>query len=297
MLGAMRRRTKTLFACLLGVALAVPAIAQSGGSLTQYPTCPDPPPKISKAEFDAAHAAYNVGMEAYASSDYQKALDNFKDAFRRDCSKLALLDFIARAYEGKGDRAEAIHALETYLQRNPKAADAETIQARIQNLRALMQQNATATTTTTTTATVTVQPTTTATVTATATATATEPVSQGHTAGPWAVVVSGVVLAVAGGVMIPVGQISYDNASANCSHDPKTGQLICPSPPTTTDRLNQEQTGNAVRNVGIAVGGVGVAAVIVGLIWHFTEPTGAKKAAVLPMLGPGYAGLSFGTSF
>src|SRR5574338_337139 len=117
----MRSRNKSLLACLIGVALAVPALAQSGsGTVTQYPACPDPPPKLSQVELDAAHAAYRVGVEAYNRGDYQKALDNFREAFRRDCSKVALLNFISRAYEGKGDKAEAIHALEVYLQRNPK---------------------------------------------------------------------------------------------------------------------------------------------------------------------------------
>src|SRR5580704_1024641 len=143
MLAPMRSRTKSLLACLIGVALAVPAIAQQSGSVTQYPTCPDPPPKLSKAELEAAGASYHVGVEAYDNGDYRKALDNIKDSFKRDCSKLALLEQLSLIYAALGDRAEAIHALETYLQRNPKAADADTVQNRIANLRALMQQSAT----------------------------------------------------------------------------------------------------------------------------------------------------------
>jgi tetratricopeptide (TPR) repeat protein len=295
----MHRRMKTLLGCLLGVAFAVPAIAQSGSSLTQYPACPDPPPKLSKVEFEAAHAAYNVGMEAYASSDYQKALDNFKEAFRRDCSRVALLDFIARAYEGKGDRGEAIHALETYLQRNPKAADAETIQTRIQNLRALMQQQPTATAptaTVTVTATATAEPTTTATVAPTATATGTEP--HGHTAGPWIVVGVGAVAAIAGGIIIAAGQIQYSNAEQGCSRDPSTGALTnCPATPTLNQREASESSAVDIRGAGIAIAGVGVAAIIGGLIWHFVEPTGGKNNALLPMFGPGYGGLSFSSRF
>lgn len=121
----MRSRTKSLLACLIGVAIAIPAIAQQSGSVTQYPTCPDPPPKLSPAEFEAARASYKVGVEAYDNSDYKKALENIKDAFRRDCSKVALLEQLARIYESLGDRPEAIHALETYLQRSPKADDAD----------------------------------------------------------------------------------------------------------------------------------------------------------------------------
>src|SRR5438270_7360309 len=175
----MRGSRKSLLACLIGIALAVPALAQSGG-VTQYPACPDPPPKLSQTELEAAHASYKVGVEAYRKGDYNKALDNFRDSFRRDCSKVALLDFISRAYEGKGDKAEAIHALEVYLQRNPKAEDADAIQARITNLKA---QISTTNTVTATTSAPTI--TTTATITATATATSTTEEAHGHTVAPW----------------------------------------------------------------------------------------------------------------
>ncbi len=208
MLAPMRSR-KPLLACLLGVAIAVPALAQSGASVTQYPACPDPPPKLSQVEIEAAHASYRVGVEAYNRGDYQKALDNFREAFRRDCSKVALLNFISRAYEGLGQKAEAIHALEVYLQRNPKAEDAEDIQTRIKNLKAqLASSSSTATTTATApTATVTATVTATATPTATATAAPTETAEvRGHGAAPWVVVGVGAAAAIAGGVLIGVGQ-------------------------------------------------------------------------------------------
>jgi tetratricopeptide (TPR) repeat protein len=297
----MRSRTKSLLACLIGVALAVPAIAQQSGSVTQYPACPDPPPKLSKAEFDAAHAAYNVAMEAYAASDYQKALDNFKEAFRRDCSKVSLLDFIARVYEGKGDRAEAVHALETYLQRNPKAPDADTVQSRIQNLRALMQQSATSAPTTTATAT------STATVTATATATAipTAPPTAtvevgGHTAGPWVVAGLGAAAIVPGVVILFVGKGKVDSARQGCLQFNEGANNCLPSDPLDgSSRGAVDSLGATLENVGWVVASVGLAAAIAGLVWHFVEPTGVKTTAtsLVPLMGPGYAGLSFGAKF
>jgi tetratricopeptide (TPR) repeat protein len=297
MLAAMLSRTKTALACLLGVALAVPAIAQSG-SVTQYPNCPDPPPKLSQTELDAAHASYKVGVEAYDSNDYQKALDNFKDAFRRDCSRVALLNFIARAYEGKGDRAEAIHALETYLQRSPKASDAETVQNRIQNLRALMQQpSSTTTTTTTTTATATTTASATTAPTATATATATTE-GGGHTVGPWVVVGIGAAAIIPGVIVAVVGKGQVDAARTACPMfkcDPKT----TPVPGYTQNVGDLDNQGTLLENLGIAIAAVGLAAVIGGVIWHFAEPTGAKKASAyfLPSFSPGYAGFSFGAKF
>jgi tetratricopeptide (TPR) repeat protein len=307
MLAPMRSRTKSLLACLIGVALAVPAIAQQSGSVTQYPTCPDPPPKLSRAELEAAGASYHVGVEAYDNGDYRKALDNIKDSFRRDCSKLQLLEQLALIYAALGDRAEAIHALETYLQRNPKAADIDTVQNRIQNLRALMQQSATATATATTTTTATATATTTATVTATATAvptattTSTEEV-RGHTAGPWVVVGVGVAAAIAGGVMIGIAQSNYVTQESGCLVQ-ENGDWSC-SPQalaieTTGQRMSTESSDIILRGAGIIIGAAGVAAIVGGIIWHFIEPTGPKKtsASLIPSIGPGYAGLAFGAKF
>jgi tetratricopeptide (TPR) repeat protein len=303
----MRFRTKSLLACLIGVAIAVPAIAQQSGSVTQYPTCPDPPPKLSKAELEAAGASYHVGVEAYDNGDYRKALDNIKDSFRRDCSKLQLLEQLALIYAALGDRAEAIHALETYLQRNPKAADIDTVQNRIQNLRALMQQSASVTATTTTTATATATATTTATVTATATAvptgTATTEEVRGHSAAPWVVVGVGVAAAIAGGVMIGIAQSNYGAAENGCSRDQVTGVLgnctVTAQFPTNDSRLSAENSAIILRGAGIIVGSVGLAAIIGGIIWHFIEPTGPKttSASLVPSIGPGYAGLAFGAKF
>jgi len=306
MLARMRSR-KPLLACLLGVALAVPALAQSG-SVTQYPSCPDPPPKLSPAEVEAAHASYKVGVEAYNRGDYQKALDNFREAFRRDCSKVALLNFISRAYEGLGNKPEAIHALEVYLQRNPRAEDAEDIQTRIKNLKAQLGSSGTATATSTVTATAT------ATVTATATETATAPTATAtaaptaemrtHGAAPWVVVGVGAAAAIAGGVMIGVGQAKLGDATSNCTRDSVTGVLSCPTLPGINDpaksnatRADWQSQGNTVRGVGIAVAAVGVAAIAGGVIWHVVEPTGPRSASLAPVFAPGYAGLSLAGKF
>ena len=284
-----------MVACLLGVALAVPAIAQSGGSVTQYPACPDPPPRLSPAELDAAHAAYKVGVEAYQTGDYQKALDNLKEAFRRDCSKVILLDAIAKSYEGLGNRADAIHALETYLQRNPKAPDAETVQNRIRNLRALMQQQTTATATETTTATTTATVTATATAVPTVTATATmEP--RPHTVAPWIVFGVGLAAVIGGGALAVGGGVEFSNA-----HSEYTKSCLGVLQPAECQKggvlQSQEDDGNTFLIVGSIIGGVGIVAMVGGLVWHFTERTTQKKVAIVPVLGPGYAGLSFGMPF
>jgi tetratricopeptide (TPR) repeat protein len=287
---------------LLGIALAVPALAQQSATVTQYPGCPDPPPKLSQTELEAAHASYKVGVEAYNKGDYQKALDNFRDSFRRDCSKAALLNFISRAYEGKGEKPEAIHALEVYLQRNPKAEDADDIQTRITNLKAQLAQSSTPNTVTATTSAPTVTTTATVTATATATATSTEEV-HGHTVAPWIVVGVGAAAAIAGGIMIGLGQGYVSEAHDGCVGG--FGLPFCMPPGTppksygegNTTRQAVEDRGVLFTNVGIIVGAVGAAALIGGLVWHFVEPTGPKKVALLPSFAPGYGGVALGGSF
>ena len=308
----MRSRNKTLLACLIGVALAVPALAQTGGgSVTQYPSCPDPPPKLSPAEVEAAHASYKVGVEAYNRGDYQKALDNFREAFRRDCSKVALLNFISRAYEGEGNKPEAIHALEVYLQRNPHAEDAEDIQTRIKNLKAQLGQGTANPPATTATATATeTAPTATVTATATTTATAPPPPTvevRHHGAAPWVVVGVGAAAAIAGGVLLALGQGYISEAHDGCPPN-ASGQIDTTkcTPQNTvptnygegnTTRQQVEDRGIGFSNAGLIVGGVGLAAIVGGIVWHFVEPTGPKTAALAPVVAPGYAGLVLSGGF
>ncbi len=283
---------------MLGIALAVPALAQQS-SVTQYPSCPDPPPKLSPAETEAAHASYKVGVEAYNKGAYDKALDNFRDAFRRDCSKGALLNFISRAYEGKGDKPEAIHALEVYLQRNPKADDADDIQTRITNLKAQLTQSTSTATATTSAPTVTATVTATATVAPTATTTATED-SRGHTAGPWIVLGVGIAAAGAGAALLGVGQGEVSHSRDGCASNGGNSYTCTPVDTTPKDGQNRKalnSDGTTLSNVGIIVGSVGLAAIIGGLIWHFVEPTGPKKVSLMPMFAPGYGGVTLGGRF
>lgn len=289
----MRFRHQSLLACLLGVVVAVPALAQSGGSVTTYAACPNPPPKLSPVELDAARASWRVANEAYAKGDYPKALTNLKDAFSRDCSRVELLTQIALIYELLGNKAEALHALETYVQRSPKATDADTVRDKIQKLRAALASTAAPTPTVTATATATATPT------VTATPTATEqppppPRSGGHTAGPWIVVGAGAAATIAGVVMLSAGAAMVMDVHNNCAGSGDS--LSCPNGTTGTWQA-KDNTGVLLENVGWITGGVGLAAIAGGLIWHFLEPTGQKSAALAPVVGPQYAGLSLSGSF
>jgi tetratricopeptide (TPR) repeat protein len=290
----------TALAILLGTALAVPALAQPAGApLSEYPVCPDPPPKLTAAQENAAHAAFTLGNDAFQVSDYPKAIELFKDAYKRDCSKQILLDYIARAYEAKGEKGEAINALETYLKRNPKADDADQVRTRIENLKAaLAAQTATATAPTSTGT----APAGTGTATApTATATSTAPVpppTGGHTVAPWIVTGAGGALTVVGVVLLIVGQGKVSASKAGC---PNNDPSKCASPLTADGKNRQDlnNSGTTLSNVGLVTGVVGVAAVGGGLLWHFLEPTDPKPTAarLTPEVSPGYAGLSFAGAF
>ena len=312
----MRRSHRiVLIGALLGATAAVPASAQSRspgtpaspaspaspssaspaeagqGSTTTYPSCDGRKP--TQADTDAAHGAYVAGKGSFDEADYTTALNYFKDAYRRDCTKHELLVIIARAYELKGERSEAIRALETYLERVPNAQDAEVQKRRIANLRtqiAAMPPAATA-------------PPSSGTGSASA---ATPPASPSpspasqapartHGVAPWIVVGAGGVALAAGAALLAVGLSDVSDAEKVCPN-----HNACDN----ADARSKGNSGRSLETIGVIVGGVGVAAVAAGLVWHFVEPTDAARPAsasstarVSPDVRPGYAGLSVVGSF
>src|ERR1700722_5517665 len=118
-----------LIVAFLGTVVAVPALAQT----SSYPPACDAS-KVSKSDVDRAHAVYLSGKQFLDESNYDKAISYFNDAYSIDCSVHAILPIIATAYERKGDKTEAVRALEEYLRRVPNAADREHVERRIKNL-------------------------------------------------------------------------------------------------------------------------------------------------------------------
>lgn len=298
----MRSRTPFLVLALAGIGIAFPALAQQPS--------PYPPPcdrsKVTKADEDRAHQVFLSGKGFLDEDNYDKAISYFKDAYQIDCSVHAILPIIATAYERKGDRAAAVQALEEYLKRAPNAPDREIIERRIANLKQQIAASTPATGTPTATPTATTAPTATtpaATTTATSEPTAgasttapsgtgapPAPEGRGHTAAPWVVVGVGGAAVVGGIVLYAVG-----------SSDVSTAQNRCPSrsncPKSVADQGN---SGRTLETVGGVLGGVGLAAVVGGLAWHFLEPTSstpASAALVSPVVAPGYAGLAVGGAF
>jgi hypothetical protein len=303
----MRTRRKTLsLAVVLAVAVAAPAIAQQSAS--SYPPACDAS-KMSKSDVDRAHTVFLSGKQYLEESNYDKAISYFKDAYSIDCSIHAILPIIATAYERKGDRGEAIHALEEYQKRAPSAPDHEVMERRIRNLKDQQARE---------------QPAPVASATASAPAVASSapapsaapssagsvapaassappvppPSEGGHTAAPWIVV-------GAGGVAVIVGAIVWASGSGEVS----TAERDCPghtcAPGDSTD-VSKGNDGRTLETVGWVAMGVGAAAIAGGLIWHFVEPTSPVASAaahIVPVLAPAsgangsLAGLSVSGAF
>lgn len=134
-----------LLTSLVASVLAVPALAQTSPALTNFPACTVKP---TASDSDAAHSAFLLGKRFFDEADYGSAIHNFVDAYKLDCTKTELLTIIARANELSGDRAEAVHALETYLLRvqNLAPEDRAQIQKRIDNLKSQLPAQTSSTT-------------------------------------------------------------------------------------------------------------------------------------------------------
>jgi hypothetical protein len=299
----MRSSRKPLLAlAFVGTLIALPALAQQ--SATSYPAACEAS-KVSKSDVERAHTVFLSGKQYLEESNYDKAISYFKDAYSIDCSIHAILPIIATAYERKGDRAEAVHALEEYQRRAPNASDHEIIERRIRNLKDQIARDQpaapTATATAAPTATTTAVPTATPEPTSTAASAPTSssvgetspPSGGGPGIAPWVVVGIGGAAVVGGVVMYAVGAGDVSSAAAKCP------TRTCPT--GLSSAASQGNTGRTLEDVGGVVIGVGVAAVALGLVWHFVaKPSAAPAAAttlVTPVLAPGYGGLALGGAF
>ncbi|MEO6419513.1 MAG: hypothetical protein ABIP39_08920, partial [Polyangiaceae bacterium] len=128
---------------------------------------------------------------------------------------------------------------------------------------------------------------------------------RGHSVGPWVMVGVGGAAAVAGLVLLVIGQGKISDSKDKCpitTINTPTGPTmsrVC-QPGVNGDSLQSQ--GNTLSAVGGVVGGVGLVAVAGGLIWHFTESTGPEtrgqlRPSVRPDVRPGYAGLTVGARF
>lgn len=287
----MLRKVKcaTAVSVLLGAGTFGPGAWLSGSASAQtvtpegavvYPPCAR---EASPDDVEGAKGAHKAASQFFERGDYDRAIQYWNDAYGFDCSKPALLLNIANAYEKKGDKRATISILETYLERAPDSADAATIQAKIDNLRANLEPLPPPV------------PTGEGTAAPTATTEPPPPATLERPFGfvPWVVAGAGVAMAVPGVILFIVGQGKISDAEAVCP-DPSN----C-SGPGSAEAIELGNDGNDLSLVGsiLGWGGLGVAAA--GLIWQFAfnAPQPVEQAAglrILPSVQPGPRGAQGG---
>lgn len=301
----MRFVRHALLGCgLLGMAVGLPALAQQNSST--YPA-PCDAARVSKSDVERAHTVFLSGKQFLEESNYDKAISYFGDAYSIDCSVHAILPIIATAYERKGDKGEAIRALQEYVKRVPTAQDREVIERRIRNLTDQLAREPAATASGAAAPSAGSSPAQSASpesaVTTPPVLSGAAPTSSGppeqpqqtaeagshHSAAPWVLVGLGGAALVAGGVVYGIGASDVASASNACptrSH-------------CTGDAASQGNTGRTLDVVGGALLGGGAAVLAAGLIWHFVEGGGSGRAGVqvAPVVMAGYRGVGVTGSF
>jgi hypothetical protein len=297
----MRSIRHRLLVLAFGATLfAVPGLADEAND---YPAACDAS-KVTPTDRDRAHTVFISGKGFLEESNYDKAIGYFKDAYSIDCSVHGILPIIATAYERKGDKAEAVRALEEYSKRAPSAADHEVIERRIRNLKDQLAHEQPAPTAAPPPPAQSAAP-----APPPAASEATPPAPSpppapvppppppsegGHTAGPWIVTGVGGVAALAGVILFSVGTGDVSSADNQCPD-----RAHCTSQ-STVDNGNR---GIQLKNAGGGLIGGGLVVAAAGLVWHFLEKpsehpaTSASAPTIEPVAAPGYAGVSMRGAF
>ena len=280
---------------LVAVATSVPALAQSsaasaasaasGASATPYPAACG---SVPQSESERAHTIYQAGKVHYDDKNYDAAIAQFREAYKRDCSKHDLLIIISRAYELKGDRVEALKALEMYLERVPNSPDASTHRNGIESLKRQIAAAPPPSATTTAPS-----------PSATTTAPPTE--VREHTVLPWLVVGLGGAAVITGAIFL----VAAPKVPPNCNESSGSCSAVPPNEDPAQLAKDRAQAGTSVgdRTGGLIAIISGAGVIGIGLLWHFLEPTGpvektaSTKPSFVPAVAPGYAGMSFGGGF
>lgn len=283
----------------LGVVLFLSGQAAMGQT-RPYPECTEEP---TEGDIAAAKGAFQAGQASFNEADYDRAITYWEDAYRRDCTAHALLLNLARAYELKGDKAQAVEALQTFLARKPESPQKDQIERRIV---VLNQQIAAEAPAAAPPAQDTKQPEQTpaepaepAPASAEAPATAKPAESNNHWIGPVVVGGVGVAAAVSGIVLHSIG-----------SGDEQDAENACPTRQQCSQSVEDMGNSGILKQkigVGLIIGG-GVA-VAGGVAWYFLTkpPTSSAGPAegptarsamhqsrwvVVPEAGHGYAGVT-----
>lgn len=265
---------RRLFALGFGLLLSLGSATAHAEALPKYPVC-DPKKPPTDQQSQEAFTVYQRGKGRFDEAEYERALVFFNEAYQLDCTKHELLIIIARSHELTGRRAEAVHALETYLARVPNASDGETHRKRIENLKREIANAPKPPPVAAAPVPMPVQP---------------PPVEpdRGHTVYPWIVVGIGGLATIVGGAIAIAGNSSI----------PEGCNIVKRSCEDQADNAGAEKASNLFVT-GLVVTGVGLLTVGGGLTWHFLEPTGPRSQSltIRPTLGRENAGAALSGTF
>ena len=85
-----------------------------------------------------AEARFKAGKQAYRLGDYDEAIAAWKEAYRLKDNPAFLFN-IAQAYREKGDLPKAVLFFENYLKESPNAANRADVEARVAELKKLIE--------------------------------------------------------------------------------------------------------------------------------------------------------------
>jgi hypothetical protein len=265
------------------------------GEVHQYPECQK---QVTEIDVLGAKGAFQAGNVSFNEADYERAILYWEDAFRRDCTATLLLHHLSRAYEGQGNLEQAVVALKTYLDRTPDAAERTQSLRRIevfeQKIEEERQRAARAAEEEKAKRTPPPKP-----------APAPPPAPRKSNLYvspkiPITVGAVGVVATVVGAIMYFPARNDVKHYNSLCTSKPtRPGTDGCPS-----DILDDAQSAESRRNWGAAVGITGLVLAVGGVGWAIfndtqkpTVPAAPKAPALLPWVGPQWAGLSYGGAF
>ncbi|MFO0678194.1 MAG: tetratricopeptide repeat protein [Polyangiaceae bacterium] len=242
-----------------------------------YPVCVTQP---TADDIAVAKKTFELGVRYFNEADYDRAIRYFKDAYQGDCNAHKLLTNIARAYELLGDRAEAVRALEEYLDRSRDAEDTDLVRRRIVKLKAQIDA----------------QPKQVPSPThgpsgpsRGATRVETEGPKRGSLV-PLAMASLGGAAMITGGAMIAAGAAKITEAENACP-----ARKDCPGQVATDGN-----TGRSIVTGGVVLAGVGALAVGTGVVWYLvgkSSRTPSPRGDLVPQVGPGYAGATYAVTF
>lgn len=299
----MRIAQRLILVSSMLVGAALPALAQSPPAYP--PACEES--KVTETDFKRAHDLYKIGKQYLDEANYERAIAQFRESYTINCSLHDLLKVLATAYERKGDRQEAVRALEEYLKRQStlEKDERDKIERRIRNLKEQMGPAPT--------------PSPTPIATPSPTARSPEPTptpkpapqeaSDDRSIAPVLVMAGGGAALVLGGGLFFVGLGNVGSAKDTARAlgcNPDTNPPSCPANVSASDLKavnDKQQGGYTLETAGAILGGIGLAAAVGGAVWYFTAAGGEKgggkkaKSSFRPQWSPGYAGFSLRAEF